>query len=163
VLQVRPIFPKPSVQPQPSHHADDIGAMFGEPSWFNELMSATEFRSRGWSVRWSCAWANDIRVVRTGLFAACGQNKNRSPTPGPEFPVQPVLLPGISWHKSLCVVVYTRQSTGIRMRFQFLAAAILGLSLSPMPAFGCTCSPRPPEVKTTSELAARTKANNIRR
>jgi len=57
-------------------------------------------------------------------------------------------------------VVYTRESAGIRMRFQFLAAAILGLTLSPVPAFGCTCAP-PPEVKTTSELAARTKADAI--
>ena len=57
--------------------------------------------------------------------------------------------------------MYTLQSKGIRMRFQFLAAAILGLTLSPMPAFGCTCAPRPPEVKTTPELAARTKADAI--
>ena len=29
------------MQLQPSHHADDMGARFGEPSGFNELMSAT--------------------------------------------------------------------------------------------------------------------------
>jgi hypothetical protein len=29
------------MQLQPNHHADDIGAKFGELSGFNELMSAT--------------------------------------------------------------------------------------------------------------------------
>jgi hypothetical protein len=29
------------MQLQPSHHADDIGARFGEPSGFKLLMSAT--------------------------------------------------------------------------------------------------------------------------
>ena len=30
--EVCPIWPKPSMQLQPNHHADDIGARFGEPS-----------------------------------------------------------------------------------------------------------------------------------
>ena len=33
--------PRPSMQLHPSHHADDMGAMLGEPSWFSELMRAT--------------------------------------------------------------------------------------------------------------------------
>jgi len=47
------------------------------------------------------------------------------------------------------------------MRFQFVAAVILGLILSPAPAFGCTCAPPPPEIKTASELTAWTKADAI--
>src|SRR5882724_3053747 len=40
------------------------------------------------------------------------------------------------------------------MRFQFLASFILGLTLSPVPTFGCSCVPPPPGVKTVRELAA---------
>ena len=39
--EVCPIEPRPSIQLQPNHHADDIGAMFGEPSSLRELMIAT--------------------------------------------------------------------------------------------------------------------------
>ena len=47
------------------------------------------------------------------------------------------------------------------MRVQFMAAVILGLTLSPAPVFGCTCAAPPPEVKTASELAAWTRADAI--
>lgn len=40
-LDVLPIVPRPSMQLEPSHHADDMGQMFGEPSPFSELISAT--------------------------------------------------------------------------------------------------------------------------
>jgi hypothetical protein len=50
--------------------------------------------------------------------------------------------------------VYTRQSTGFRMRVQFIAAVILGLTLSPAPVFGYTCAAPPPEVKTASILVS---------
>jgi hypothetical protein len=33
--------PKPSMQRQPSHHADDIGASFALPSGLRELTSTT--------------------------------------------------------------------------------------------------------------------------
>ena len=33
--------PNPSMQFQPNHHADDIGAMFGEPSSLVEVTSTT--------------------------------------------------------------------------------------------------------------------------
>ena len=56
---------------------------------------------------------------------------------------------------------YTHQSTGIKMRVQFMAAVILGLTLSPAPVFGCTCAAPPPEVKTTSELAAWNRTDAI--
>jgi hypothetical protein len=56
---------------------------------------------------------------------------------------------------------YTHQYTGIKMRVQFMAAVILGLTLSPAPVFGCTCAAPPPEVKTASELAAWTRADAI--
>jgi hypothetical protein len=39
--EVCPIWPKPSMQLQPSHHADDIGARFGEPSGFKVLINTT--------------------------------------------------------------------------------------------------------------------------
>jgi hypothetical protein len=45
------------------------------------------------------------------------------------------------------------------MRVQFIAAVILGLILSPAPVFGCTCAAPPLEVKTASELAAWTRAD----
>jgi hypothetical protein len=47
------------------------------------------------------------------------------------------------------------------MRVHFMAAVILGLTLSPAPFFGCTCAAPPPEVKTASELAAWTRADAI--
>jgi len=47
------------------------------------------------------------------------------------------------------------------MRVQFMAAVILGLTLSPAPVFGCTCAAPPKEVKTASELAAWTSADAI--
>ena len=40
-LQVWPICPGPSMQLQPNHHAEDIGARLGDPSGFNVLMSTT--------------------------------------------------------------------------------------------------------------------------
>src|SRR6185295_19507746 len=33
--------PKPSMQVRPSHHADDMGARFGEPSGLSELTRTT--------------------------------------------------------------------------------------------------------------------------
>jgi hypothetical protein len=47
------------------------------------------------------------------------------------------------------------------MRVQFMAAVILGLTLSPAPVFGCTCAAPPPEVKTASELEAWTRADAV--
>ena len=47
------------------------------------------------------------------------------------------------------------------MRVQFMAAVILGLTLSPAHVFGCTCSASPKDVKTASELSARTKVDAI--
>jgi hypothetical protein len=47
------------------------------------------------------------------------------------------------------------------MRVQFMAAVILGLTLSPAPVFGCTCAAPPREVKTASELAAWARADAI--
>jgi hypothetical protein len=47
------------------------------------------------------------------------------------------------------------------MRVQFLAAVILGLTLSPAPVFGCTCAAPPKEVKTALELAPSTRADAI--
>src|ERR1039458_825859 len=47
------------------------------------------------------------------------------------------------------------------MRVQFMAAVILGLTLSPAPVFGCRCAAPPKEVKTESELAAWTRADAI--
>ena len=47
------------------------------------------------------------------------------------------------------------------MRVQFMAAVILGLTLSPALVFSCTCAAPPPEVKTASELAAWTSADAI--
>ena len=39
--EVCPIVPRPSMQLQPSHHAEDMGARFGEPSGLSVLMRAT--------------------------------------------------------------------------------------------------------------------------
>jgi hypothetical protein len=47
------------------------------------------------------------------------------------------------------------------MQIQFMAAVILGLSLSPAPVLGCTCASQSPEVKTASESAAWTRADAI--
>jgi hypothetical protein len=47
------------------------------------------------------------------------------------------------------------------MRVQFMAAVILGLTLSPAPVFACTCAAPPKEVKTASELAVWTRADAI--
>jgi hypothetical protein len=47
------------------------------------------------------------------------------------------------------------------MHVQFIAAGILGLTLSPAPVFGCTCAAPPPDVKTASELAAWTRADAV--
>jgi hypothetical protein len=47
------------------------------------------------------------------------------------------------------------------MRVQFIAAVILGFTLSPAPVLGCTCAAPPPEVKTASELAAWTRADAV--
>ena len=47
------------------------------------------------------------------------------------------------------------------MRVQFMAAVILGLTLSPAPVIGCTCAVPPKEVKTESELAAWPRADAI--
>ena len=38
---VCPMAPRPSMQLHPSHHAEDIGAMFGEPSSLSVERSAT--------------------------------------------------------------------------------------------------------------------------
>ena len=38
---VLPMEPSPSMQLHPSHHADDMGAMFGEPSSFKVEIKAT--------------------------------------------------------------------------------------------------------------------------
>ena len=35
------ICPRPNMQVQPSHHAEDIGARFGDPSALSVLISAT--------------------------------------------------------------------------------------------------------------------------
>lgn len=48
------VWPKPSMQVQPSHHADDMGAMFALPSAFEVLMRATgvpKYRMVGSMVR----------------------------------------------------------------------------------------------------------------
>ena len=47
------------------------------------------------------------------------------------------------------------------MRVQFMAAVILGLTLSPAPVFCCTCSASPKEVKTASELSVWTRSDAI--
>jgi hypothetical protein len=47
------------------------------------------------------------------------------------------------------------------MRFQFVAAVILGLTLIPVRVFGCTCAAPTAQVKTTSELAARNRSDAI--
>jgi len=47
------------------------------------------------------------------------------------------------------------------MRVQFMAAVILGLTLSPAPVFGCTCTAPLREVKTASDLAAWARADAI--
>lgn len=39
--EVWPICPRPSMQLQPSHHAEDIGARLGDPTGFNVLMGTT--------------------------------------------------------------------------------------------------------------------------
>src|SRR5690349_10343039 len=39
--EVLPIVPRPSMQLQPSHQMDDIGAMFGDPSSFRVEIRAT--------------------------------------------------------------------------------------------------------------------------
>ena len=38
---VWPMVPRPSMQVQPSHQAEDMGARLGEPSWLRVDMSAT--------------------------------------------------------------------------------------------------------------------------
>jgi hypothetical protein len=47
------------------------------------------------------------------------------------------------------------------MRVQFVAAVILGLTLIPVRVFGCTCAAPTAPVNTTSELAARNRADAI--
>ena len=56
---------------------------------------------------------------------------------------------------------YTHQSTGIKMRVQFVAAVIVGLTLIPVRVFGCTCAAPTAPVKTASELAWRIPTTQI--
>jgi len=72
--------------------------------------------SRPYPAARRCNYSSWLRA--NGGVSSC----NRYRRPSEQKQLSP---PGGSWHKSLGVVVYTRQSTGIRMRFQFLAAAIL--------------------------------------
>ncbi len=49
----------------------------------------------------------------------------------------------------------------MRLRVQFVTAAIVGLTLIPVRVFGCTCAAPTAQVKTTSELTARNRADAI--
>jgi hypothetical protein len=49
----------------------------------------------------------------------------------------------------------------MKLRVQFLTAAIVGLTLIPVRVFGCTCAAPTAQVKTTSELTARNRADAI--
>ena len=54
---------------------------------------------------------------------------------------------------------YTTQSTWFRMLLHVIAAVIVGLTLSPIAVFGCTCPVPTQEATTSSELAAWTRAD----
>jgi len=75
--EVWPIWPRPSIQLQPSHRADDIDATFGEPSAFKVLISATGSEIEDSRLdRLVCE--DDIGLARPVLTASCGQNKTCS-------------------------------------------------------------------------------------
>src|SRR5688572_32553834 len=74
--------PKPSMQLRPSHHAEDIGARFGEPSSFRELTSTTgvpKYRMAGSMVE--CM----SRLVVVSRWLA-SRHSGYHPTRRPRFP-----------------------------------------------------------------------------
>jgi len=66
--EVCPIVPSPSMQLHPNHHADDIGARLGVPSWLRVEISATgvpKYKIVGSTVR---CLGRPYRTVRVCIY-----------------------------------------------------------------------------------------------
>jgi hypothetical protein len=76
-MRLSEVWPRPSIQLQPSHRADDIDATFGEPSALKVLISATGSEIEDSRLdRLVCK--DDIGLARPVLSASRGQNKRCS-------------------------------------------------------------------------------------